>query len=94
MVDDPAAFLIVPLAAEPAPDADLVDIALSAVSDKRLRFGSVWIILSAATSDAIRDHLLNQPQLSGSQIMVMRAGPEAAWTGLSDAETEWLVNSL
>jgi hypothetical protein len=58
-----------------------------------LPLNGAWIIESECTADAIRDQIAKCVPDAGG-LIVTSIGNQAAWTGLSDTDTEWLIEHL
>ena len=59
----------------------------------QLALHGVWIVHANATSDEIRDQLIDVVP-AGDVLIVVGAGSDSAWTGLAPAETEWLIDHI
>ena len=54
---------------------------------------STWVVVTDKTAAQLRDEL--KPYLkSDDQLLVVKSGGEAAWTGFNDKGSKWLKDNL
>jgi len=61
--------------------------------ESQLAIGGMWIVHANATSDEIRDQLVDLVP-PGDALIVVGAGTDSAWAGFAPAETDWLVDHI
>lgn len=61
--------------------------------ESQLAIGGMWIVHADATSDDIRDRLVDLVP-AGDGLIVVGAGTDSAWAGFAPAETDWLVDHI
>ena len=54
---------------------------------------STWIVVTTKTSVEVRD-ALSKHLRSDDQLLVVKSGREAAWTGFNDEGSKWLKENL
>jgi hypothetical protein len=57
------------------------------------RLGFTWIVSAEETADHIRDNLLSDFD-EIRYLLVVRAGPDAAWAGFNELDSDWLQRAL
>jgi hypothetical protein len=87
-------FLICHISHAASDDArQRIDERVAASFSSVLPLKGAWIIESEDTADAIRDQISAcVPDTDG--VIVTSIGNQAAWTGLTDSHTEWLIEHL